>query len=289
MLVDGVARELRITFGAAGVPCFLERAAATRDLGHGTISRTHKIGGEIERLVDLLRADERATTARRNGVRRVGANGFERSGPIIEMRIAAVAGGVILDDVAGHHDVRIWHEGDDIAGRMRAADEHELDGALAKIDGHALLEGHGGPREAGNGLVALEEAREAAEFGVPVLLPALVDHGVAFFRGDDLARLEGRSTEHAHGVIVREHDILDRLIRDLADVLDDFAGEARGCLRVDDHDGVVADDDAGVRVALRGEGIEIAPDLGERDLLLGHVADRRECLAAHASSQCCCR
>ena len=49
--------------------------------------------------------------------------------------------------------------------------------------------------------------------------------------------------------------------------------------RIDDQHAVVADDDAGVRVALGGEGVEVAADLGEGDRLLGHVARRGEALA----------
>ena len=57
-------------------------------------------------------------------------------------------------------------------------------------------------------------------------------------------------------------------------------------LRVDHHDAVVADHDAGVRIALGGEGVDVAADLGERDRLGGHVAARGEFLS-HALEISC--
>ena len=148
----------------------------------------------------------------------------------------------------------------------------QLDAALAEIERHALLEGDGRPGEAGDGLGGAEQAREAAVFGIPVLLAALGDHGAAFLRADHLLRLVGRGAEHAHGVVVREHDVLDRLVGDLAHAVDDQLGHHRRRLRVDDDDAVVADDHAAVGIALGREGVEVAADLGEGDLLLGHVA-----------------
>src|SRR5690606_342952 len=85
MLVDGIACELRIALGATGVPCLLERTTAARDPCDWAIRRPHEIGGEIERLVDLLRADERTAATGRDRVRRISADRFERSGPVIEM------------------------------------------------------------------------------------------------------------------------------------------------------------------------------------------------------------
>ena len=148
----------------------------------------------------------------------------------------------------------------------------QLDAALAEIERHALLEGDGRPGEAGDGLGGAEQAREAAIFGIPVLLAALGDHGAAVLRADHLLRLVGRGAEHAHGVIVREHHVLDGLVGDLPHAVDDELGHHRRRLRVDDDDAVVADDHAAVGIALGREGVEVAADLGEGDLLLGHVA-----------------
>ena len=137
-----------------------------------------------------------------------------------------------------------------------------------------------------------EQAREAAVLGIPVLLAALGDHGAAGVGGDDLLRLVGRGAEHAHGVIVRQHHVLDGLVGDLGDPLDDLPGHGRRRLRVDDDDAVVADDHAAVGVALGGEGVEVAADLGEGDLLLGSCRRwrRRSCSCAFSlASDWSCR
>jgi gamma-glutamyltranspeptidase/glutathione hydrolase len=57
-----------------------------------------------------------------------------------------------------------------------------------------------------------------------------------------------------------------------AHFLDHFVGQTRRGLRLDDHDALVAYDDAGVRIAFRREGVKIAADLGKGDLLVAHVA-----------------
>ena len=58
-----------------------------------------------------------------------------------------------------------------------------------------------------------------------------------------------------------QHDMGDRLVRHLADLLDYLVRQPGRGLGLDDHHAVVADDDAGVRVALRREGPEILADL----------------------------
>ena len=186
---------------------------------------------------------------------------------------------MVFDDVAGEHDLLVRDKGDDVAGGVSAAKEHQLHTALAEMKRHLLAEGLGRPGQAGDAFMPFEQAREARELAVPVLLPALVDHGMAGFRGDDLRRVIGRGAQHAHRMIVREHNMLDRLVGDGADLLDHHVGKPRRRLRVDDHDAVVADNDAGIGVALGGKGPEIAPDLGEADRLFRHVALRGEFLS----------
>jgi hypothetical protein len=90
----------------------------------------------------------------------------------------------------------------------------------------------------------LEQAREAAIFGIPILLAALLDQPIGFLRGDDALRLVGGGAEHAHRVIMRQHDIFDRLVGDGAHPLDHLVGHRRRRLRVEHEAAVVADDDA---------------------------------------------
>ena len=80
---------------------------------------------------------------------------------------------MVLDDVAGEHDVLVRQVHDDVAGRVRPSELHQVDPALAEVDRQPAGEGGCRPGQAGDALVALEQAREAAELAVPVLLPAL--------------------------------------------------------------------------------------------------------------------
>ena len=83
--------------------------------------------------------------------------------------------------------------------------------------------------------------------------------------------LVGAGPEHAHRVVVRQHDVLDRLVGHLADAAD-HVGRHRGRgLSVGHQHGVVADDDAGVGVAFGGVGPGVLGDLAEGDLLFFQV------------------
>jgi hypothetical protein len=118
---------------------------------------------------------------------------------------------------------------------------------------------------------ALEQAREAADLARLVLLAALHDHVAGDIRADDLACAISGSAEHAHGVIVREDDVVDGLVGDLAHALDHRLGHPRRRLRVEDEDAVVADHDPGIGVALRSVGVDAPADLVEGDRLLAEV------------------
>src|SRR5207302_4518778 len=101
---------------------------------------------------------------------------------------------------------------------------------------------------------------------------------------------------HAHGVIVRQHDIFDRLVGNGAHPLDYFVRHRRGRLRVEHKAAVVADDDCRIRIALGGEGVEIGADLGEGDFLLRHISGGRKpfghqfspCCLSYCCCCCCC-
>ena len=88
--------------------------------------------------------------------------------------------------------------------------------------------------------------------------------------------LVARGAQHAHRVIVRQHHVLDRLVGDGADVLDHRLRHLRRRLRIDHHDRIVADHDAGVGIALGREGIGVLAEAAEGDLLLRHVRLRGE-------------
>jgi hypothetical protein len=59
-------------------------------------------------------------------------------------------------------------------------------------------------------------------------------------------------------------------------------------LGVEDDRAVVTDDDAAVGIALGREGVEVAADLGEGDLLLGHIAGGGKVRGHVSVSPCRC-
>ena len=105
--------------------------------------------------------------------------------------------------------------------------------------------------------------RESAALGLEVLLAALDDHVVRRL-ADDVLRAVGGRPEHAHRVVVRQHDVLDRLVGDGADLPLTSRAITRRRLGVDDHHRVVADHDPGVRIAFRRERVGLLADSAER-------------------------
>ena len=134
-----------------------------------------------------------------------------------------------------------------------------------------LVEDERRPGEARDRGAAAEQPREAADLAVHVLLAALDDELLRDVGGDDLGPFIGRGAEHAHRVVVREHDMLHRLVRHAADARDHVPRHVGRRLRIDDEYGIVADHHAGIRVALRGVAVESGAELVEGDLLLGEI------------------
>ncbi|GCC46572.1 hypothetical protein chiPu_0031029 [Chiloscyllium punctatum] len=192
------------------------------------------------------------------------------------MRIAAIAGRVVFDQVTREHHLGIRHPGDDVARGVTGAELHQPHLALAEIDRHLALEGQRRPGQAGNACRILEQAREAAVFRIPILLAAFLDQPIGLLRGHDALRVIGRGAEYPHRVVMRQHDIFDRLVGDGLDPLDHLVGHRGRRLRVEHQAAVLADDHGGVGVALGGESVEIGADLGECDLLLGEIRGRCE-------------
>ena len=184
------------------------------------------------------------------------------------MRIAAIAGRVVFDQVAREQHAGIGHPGDRIARGMAATQMHDLDPALAHVEGEFLREGHGRPGQAGNAFGRTEQAREAAVFRIPILFAALHNKAARGLGGQHLLRLVGRGAEHAHSVVMRQQHIFDRLVGHLADVVDHLAGHLRRRLGIDHHYAVVTDDHAGIGIALGGEGIQAFSELAEADNLV---------------------
>ncbi len=183
--------------------------------------------------------------------------------------------------------MRLLRQPDDgVALRMPASDLHQLDLQLADPERHPLFEHQRRPGQPGHRFDRLEQARKTLDLAFHVGFAALDDQIVGVAAGDDVLRPVTRRAEHAHRVIVRQHDIADRLVADRADVADDVLRHHRRGLRVDDHDRIVTDDDAGVRIALGGVRIGVIGQLVEADLLGFQVGLGSEFLVVHCEVLC---
>ena len=120
--------------------------------------------------------------------------------------------------------------------------------------------------------MAFKEPGKPLELAVPVFLPTFGNHAARRIRHDDLVRPIRRRPQHPDGVIVGQDHVADRLVGHLPHFLDHLGGEARRCLRLDDHHAVVADDDARVRVAFGGECPKVPTNLREADGLFRQIA-----------------
>ena len=123
----------------------------------------------------------------------------------------------------------------------------------------------------GTDSTARKQPREALDFAFHVLFAALDDEVVGVAAGDDVLGLVPGGAQNAHRVVVRQRHVADRLVGDFADAPDDVLRHDRRGLRVDHHHRVVADDDAGVRVAFRRVGVRVIRQLVERDLLFDEI------------------
>jgi hypothetical protein len=154
---------------------------------------------------------------------------------------------------------------------VAAAELHDLDLQLAHPQRHPLLEHDRRPGQARDRLDRAEQPREALDLALHVGFAALDDEVVGVAAGDHVLRLVAGGAEHAHRVVVGQRHVPDRLVGHRADVPDHVLRHHRGGLRVDHHHGVVADDDAGVRVALGRVRIGVIGELVEADPLLFQV------------------
>ena len=126
----------RMAAVAASKHSFSGRPARDAAL-HGLVGVAQEVAGQRDALGDGIDADQRVAAARHQRVGLDAVEAGERGRPVGEVRVAAVAGRLVLDDVAGEHHVGVRHVGDDVAGRVGAADLAQLDAALAEVERHA--------------------------------------------------------------------------------------------------------------------------------------------------------
>src|SRR5690606_3203466 len=132
----------------------------------------------------------------------------------------------------------------------------------------------------GNGFHRTEQAGETTDFAGLVLFAAFNDQVVRVAAGNDLLRVVGRCAQHAHGMVVRQQNVFDGLVGYFANASNDILGHDRRGLGVDHHDGIITNDDAGVRIALGGVGVGVVGQffkgndlvfkVGVRGKLFGH-------------------
>src|SRR5690606_33960548 len=122
---------------------------------------------------------------------------------------------------------------------------------ITQVDRHFAIESDGGPGQPGrHRLYIAEQPRKTGDFAGFVLFAALDDQVVGVAAGDDFLGVVSRSTQHAHSVIVGKQDVFDGLVGDFFNTAYDILCHDRSGLGVDDHDGVVANNDVCVGVAV---------------------------------------
>ncbi len=253
-------------------------------MAHAVVELRDEIARTGEAARNTLRRGERGAPARHHGERLERFEVIERLGPIFEVSVAGVRRGVELDQVAGQQHALLRQPHDGVTFGVATAKLQDLHFELAEPQRHLAGEGERRPCEAsGNAFDVTKQARKAADLARLILLAAFDDQVVGVLAGDNLLRLIGARAEHAHGVIVREHDVLDRYVGDFADAADDIRRHRRRGLRVGDQHRIVADDDAGIRIALGGVSVGVLGDAAERDLLLSEIGLAGEFLGLRLS------
>ena len=201
--------------------------------------------------------------------------------PVGQIRVAGVRRGTVLHQVAGEKYPLLWQPYHGVALGVPTAELHDLDLELAEPQRQVFFEHQRRPCQAGNRLDCTKKPRKPLDLAFHVGLAALDDQVIGIAAGDDVFGLVPGCAENPHRVVVREHDVFDRLARHLADAPNDVLGHDRCGLGIDHHHRVIADDDAGVRVAFRGEGIGVIGQLVEADRFFLEIGLRSELLVAH--------
>ena len=266
-------------------PVAVARLQGRHRLVVGQLQRVAGLGALLHHLVEVAQKSLRSGNAfldRPRADQRVASPGHQRLGlevakllqslrPVLVVGVAAIGGGAVLDEIAAEQRALLGQPDDRIALGMAAAGMDDVDLQLAQPQGHAVAEGDGGPGQPWNGLSCLEEARKALQLGLVVLCATLDDHVARGLAANDVLGTVAAGTQHAHGVIVREHHVLDGLVGNGADALDNLLRHLRRRLGVDHHHRVVADHDARVGIALRREGVCMFGKTAEGDLLVRHI------------------
>ena len=140
VLVDRVILELRVAFRAHRIPSLFQRAAFHGDPLRWLEGAFDEITRAFNRPFNGVLADQGAPPSRCDRIHVIGLDVIERLPPVAEVSVAAIAGRMILHDIAREHDVLIRHMDHRITRRMGAADVFDINATFAQIDGHAVAE-----------------------------------------------------------------------------------------------------------------------------------------------------
>ena len=198
------------------------------------------------------------------------------------MRVAAIAGRLVFDQIAREHDAGVGHHRDHVAGGVAAADMHDAHLAPAEPDRNLIGKRERRPGQPGNGFRGAKQPRKAADLGLHVLLAALGDQPARRIGGQDLGALEGRGAQRPrprdNGVsstylIGLSVTLATRAISSLA-----IAGVGCASMTMTPSSPTMMPE---FGIALGGVGVKPRTDLVERDLLLGGIFGGCKTLGGH--------
>ena len=206
----------------------------SRALGHGTASADDEFGAVLLEVVQRL------------------------AGPVHVEGVARVQRGFGLHQIARKHGLGLFVPDDDVACRVTTAfkTQIQLAAIAAQIDFEVIFKSLSRPCQTGNAFRLLEQTGHAAIFAVPVLLAALFDQLAGGFAGNDVLGVKSRCAQHAHSVVVGQDQVLDGLLRVLAQLDQPVTRGSRSGSGLDGDDEVFAFKSAHIGVAFGREGID---------------------------------
>ena len=202
MFIDRIICKFWITLFAHRIPRILQAATTGGDHRRRPVGAFNKIAGIRDGFANHLVTDQRITASRRNRGRTKGGDIVQRPAPVIEMPVTAIACRVIFDDIAGKHNLLVRDKGNNIAGGMGAAKEHQFDSPFAKMNGQPVIECQRWPCQPGDAFMPLKQPWKPGKLTVPVFLPAFMDHRQACLRRHDFRGRIGRRTKHTHRMVM---------------------------------------------------------------------------------------
>ncbi len=204
-------------------------------------------------------------------------------GPVAVEGVPGVQGGLRLHQVTGEQDPLTGQPGHEVALGVAAARvaQHQLAPVAAEVDAELGVEGERWPGQAGDGRRLPEQPGHPGQFRLPVLPAALGDQRPGPLVGDDHVGVERARAEHAHRVVVAEHQVAHGLVGVLAQRGQPLAGRHRRGQRLEADEEVLALDGADVGVTLGGECVHPVGEHLQGLLLGGEIRGRGKGFLAH--------